>query len=159
MITLNYNLGIGAILTIMPTTFGISFQISYTLLKEPREKSDEHERKKTSTDQEKKVSMFRNSKKVLGRSSLLLKGHLEHLKEEGDKYHANNRIPMEINNITRHSSILSSIGNETEKEKIEPIIKEGNKYGEFTTTDEFLKFNKEIRKWADNANSIQIDIS
>jgi hypothetical protein len=122
------------------------------------EKRGENARKKTLIDQQKKA-IFRESKEILGKSSLLIKGHLKYLKEEGDKYHAKNRIPMEINNITKHSSILSSIGSETEKNKIEPIIQEGKKYGKLTTTDQFLKYNEEISKWADEANSIEIDIS
>lgn len=122
------------------------------------EKREERGRKEIPIDQQKK-EMFLESKEVLGKSSHLLKGHLRHLDKEGDEYHAKGRIPGEIDNIIKHTSILSSIGNKTEKEKIKPIIEEGKKYGELKTTDQFLKFSNDIRKWADKANSIEIDLN
>ncbi|MFX0125958.1 MAG: TolB family protein [Candidatus Hodarchaeota archaeon] len=108
---------------------------------------------------QKKIEMFQESKEALRKASGLLKGHLRHLEEEGDEYHAKGRIPGEIENIIQHSSILSSIGNKTEKKKIRPILEEGKKYSELKTTEQFLNFKKEIHKWADKANSIEIDLN
>lgn len=108
---------------------------------------------------QKKIEIFLKSKEVLRKSSGLLKGHLRHLEEEGNEYHAKGRIPGEIENIIKHSSTLSSIGNGAEKEKIKPILEKGKIYSEFTTTEQFLEFSNEIREWANKANSIQIDLS
>lgn len=111
------------------------------------------------SNREKITEMFLQSKIILRKSSGLLKGHLSYLNEKGDEYSAKGRIPGEIDNIIEHSSIISSIGNQSEKERIEPIIEDGKKYTKLTTTEDFLKFSDEIRNWADKANSIQIDLS
>jgi len=71
---------------------------------------------------------------------------------------AKGRIPGEILNIVEHLSILSSIGNEDEKVKIDPLVKEGESYCEFSSTIQFLKNHSTISQWATRANSIQIDI-
>jgi len=126
-------------------------QIVDVLLSEKREQR--------ARDQQKKIEIFRVSKEVLLKSSHLLKGHLGYLEEKGNEYHAKSRIPGEIENIIKHSSVLSSIGNRTEKEKIKSILEKGAIYGGLTTTQQFLKFSNEIREWANEANSIQIDLS
>jgi len=107
--------------------------------------------------QKEKLRIFQDSKKVLRKSTGLLIGHLRHIQNEGKNYHAIGRIPGEIKNIMGHMSILSSIGNITEKEMIDLLIEEGEKYAELLLLEEFLEFHAELIRWAIKANRIQIN--
>ena len=106
--------------------------------------------------QKDKLIIFQDSKKVLRKSTGLLIGHLRHIQNEGKKYHATGRIPGEIQNIIEHMSILSYIGNKTEKETIDLLIEEGEKYAELEL-EKLLEFHDKIIRWAIKANKIQIN--
>jgi len=110
-------------------------------------------------DPEKKEheSTFRECKRVIRKSSGLLKGHLKHIMEEGDKYESKDRTQGEIDNIINELSTLSLIGNYDDKVKIKLLLDEGRDYSEITTTDQFIAREREITRWVNRA--IAIDIS